>query len=299
MLACIEMMEPLPEFAATLAPEVDRAFIAGHTAARPFARVLAARLALNGFGILVDLRLPLLHSRGMSYAEARAIQRYIDPDQTQAGIDEVVARGLIAPRDGRWLPTELGRGVLDGLTAGLVDGTATLWSEQGVSCSTVIKVATTVIDTVSASPESLPAFRAVLAGRPPTGFAVPYTCWWCVAALRYLRADDHAAAWMSAGLDAPGASVLTHLCHNHSAQSVTEIGDRVAWRGSLGAALDRLRSAKLIEEAKGGWSATEAGRRMRGAIESATNDRNGAWYRVVTADRSAELLDKLRDLRQN
>jgi hypothetical protein len=38
---------------------------------------------------------------------------------------------------------------------------------------------------------------------------------------------------------------------------------------------------------------------MRGAIESATNDRNGAWYRVLIADRSAELLDKLRDLRQN
>jgi hypothetical protein len=293
------MTDSLPSYAATLAPEVDRVFIAGHSAARPLVRVMAQQRALSGFGILVDLRIPLLAVEGMTDGQARAIQRYIDPEDTRAGIDDAVARGFIERRCDRWLPTEMGRLVLDGLSAALVDGTAGLWGEQSAACEAVAAVASRVVDAAECSAEPLPAFRTVLGGRPPLGTSPPYTCWWLVATLRYLRADDHAFAWAKAGLDAVEVSVLTHLCHSDSPQTVIDIGGRVPWHRAVPGVLGRMRSEDLVEEAKGGWRITEAGRRVRSAIEAVTSVRNGAWYRVLAANELSGLLESLRALHDN
>jgi hypothetical protein len=289
------MATEMASFAADLSPEIDRLFIAGHRAARPLAMALRDRVGLDEFGCLIDLRLQLLAPNGMSFDEARAIQRYIAPAETLRSIQNAVEGRLIQKAADRWSPTPLGHEVLDGLTEALIVGTGELWHAHEANCLRAIDWMDMVITHVSLDDSAeVPAFNAVLRGRPVVATPWAYHVWWHLVALRYLRADLHAAAWRHAGLTMDEVVTLTHLCHNQTGDCVTESG---ALSPSRIAALARLATMGWIEEAEGGWRSTHAGRALRRSIEDETNVITGIRYAVLPLSDRLALLHTLRSLR--
>jgi hypothetical protein len=227
----------LTAYAADLAPLIDRLFIAGHRAAGKHAQALGERLQVSSFGILIDLRTLLLGPRGMSFEEARSIQRYLNASGTEAGLLEEERAGRLVRSGDRWMPTETGRELLLGLSEALERGTADLWL--------------TVVSAADRYKERFyPALEALLDARTTIPRSAPFACWQCVAELRYLRADVYAEAWRNAGLDSSGILALTSLCHAQGPIDVEQIGGGMPYPEKVAGSLEHLRARGWLHELK-------------------------------------------------
>jgi IS5 family transposase len=292
----------LHSYVAHLAPEVDRLFIAGHRAARPFATTAAEALRFNGFGALVDFRRPLLHPEGMELRSALALERYLNPAGVEAMLDRHVAAGHLTRRGDRFAATETGRRVLETLSAALIQGLNSLWADRkaDVADANVLTSRVVLRGTVILSEDSFPAFYANAADRNAEP-GTPFGLWSDLATLRYLRADAHALAWREAGLARTEILCLTELCHRETAVDVSALEEAMTLpRVELAAALSRLRLFGWVDDQGGRWSVTEAGRSSRhDTIERATNAHNAPPYKALTAHERLYLLTILRGIPEN
>jgi hypothetical protein len=287
--------DELEQYAATIAPRIDRLFIAGHRSARVHTRQIRESLEPESLGVLIDLRIPLLAHGGMAFSEARAIQRYLPPTHTRTGLDDQQRLGTLSVSGGQWFPSPRGTRILAHLTAALEQGTSELWSRYIDDCERAITIAAVVILTArtETSCQRFPAFHAV---NPCLDATSPIRLWLHLAMLRYLRADAHAIAWSDAGLDAVGAIILTHLCHSQTPTCVEQIERIVSESPCVRAALSRLEGLGWIVGTGGRWEATESGRNARASIEEATNDINCTFFRVLPREHRLDLLALLDEL---
>jgi hypothetical protein len=98
--------------------------------------------------------------------------------------------------------------------------------------------------------------------------------------LRYVRQQDHAEAWLAEGLTASEIVVMTALWNGEDVVSDEAVAQLVA----RGLATDDPPAL------------TDAGRRMREAIETDTNERSQAIFSVLGEDETADFLAVLRRL---
>ena len=112
-----------------------------------------------------------------------------------------------------------------------------------------------------------PLFAGVLSqGRPAGDLA---TAWWLGDCLREYRGDSHNAAWISAGLTAVEIGLLTELWWGIPLHSYVRTR---AWTDTdVAEAIDALSGRGYIADGK----FTEAGRALRGDIETATDVQMG------------------------
>ena len=272
------------DFARKLAPHIDALFMAGHASARSQARQVRENFGLASFGLLIDLRVPLLHSSGVSLQQVLAIERYVPPEEVRVTLDGHVHDGLLQRRGDGYVPTQQGREVLNSITDMLATSIAVLWREQ----QEVVALARPVLERVGHAATLLPvdqypAFHAMFPGSSPSRESDAYRVWSLCAALRYLRADAHAAAWQTAGLSGPEVQVLSAL-----------------WRGDeVPGGMDypaRLVQLGLLEREGRTPAITAVGRAVRDAIERATDERNALAFAPQAPHERMELLLLLRSL---
>jgi hypothetical protein len=270
------------EYAATIAPYIDRLFIAGHAAARPHARRLLTELNVERPGPLIDLRALLLRPQGMIFPEAQAVERYVSLEALRLALELQVEQGTLDLQDGAWKPTTRGGAVLEGLTEALEHGLERLWGSDEAVVREAHDLAAMATDSAaqSVSLTRYPAFAAKRSSMLPCEASPSFRLWTQLDALRYLRADAHAAAWQETGLNAAEAATLTDL-----------------WRGVRGLAIDStvssLHARGWAEATKEGLQISARGRTAREEIERRTDELNAPAYVALSRSQGDRLLELL------
>lgn len=144
------------------------------------------------FGALVELRTALL-AGGLSIAAAEAIYPY--QPEVRAIWSRAREQGWIAQVDGRLLPTDLTTGLFGRLLAVHDEVTTQLWGDP----SALLRTAGEVLDGARCDGPAFAAWRSAGTGAAATPGGRLFIS---LTALRYLRADVHAASWTQAGFDA-------------------------------------------------------------------------------------------------
>jgi hypothetical protein len=98
--------------------------------------------------------------------------------------------------------------------------------------------------------------------------------------LRYLRADAHAAAWSTRGLDAAQVGVLTALWRAAAADHDGDILEQLLRRG-------------LVARDGARWYLTDEGRAVRDTIESDTDERAAPPWAALDPEERRRLIDSL------
>jgi len=285
--------------AAVVAAEVDRLFIAGHRAARPFALDLRQRLGVTSLGPLIDLRRQLLSSSGMTVQDAHWKQRGMPLDELQASLEDSVSDGLLNRAGNLFTPTERGREVLDGLTDALSRGPAPRWG-RGAELGQAIQGADMVIQHAGNTLDAVdyPAFRVERAGAGVDPSTQPSALWRHLSTLRSLRVDAHDLAWRPFTELGPEKKLLTALCYTDGPNSVD-----VRREESMLLDDDHLTENLVTLEKRGWarrdgdrWEATPAGRQIRRQVEENTNAFNAPPFSVLRERQRLDLLSVLREL---
>lgn len=287
-------------FEAALAPHIDRLFVAGHRAARPYASEVRRGLDIPHFGGLIDLRKLLLSPRGVSVEEGHALERYTSRQSVESGLRQHLRQGLVQEEAGRYLPTERGRDVLLRLTDALIRGVTMLWIENEADVQTARQVTAQAVEYAAEVVQSwqYPAFNAERRGYMPAGAPPPFELWSRLATLRYLRADAHALAWKEAGLDATQIQVLTALWKEPAVVHADRLYSTVSISPELLLeAGEVLQARDWVTKHEDMLSISPEGRRARAAIEETTNRYNRPAYAGLTEDERVRLITSLERLR--
>lgn len=185
--------------AAAVATELHRLVPGVHAAARPRGAAALAPVRPHG-GFLVDLRTVLLHG-AVPLAAVRAVHRHLPRlDATMASLAaggwlELSATDVIATERCRRLLTEL-MAILDGVCD-------TLWGTPSPTLATAEALVAAGTGTSEGA-----AFDALSAAGHPGPGTVAGRLFTALCALRYHRADAHAAAWAAEGLTVDGVRSL-------------------------------------------------------------------------------------------
>ncbi|WP_327088473.1 hypothetical protein OIE66_40180 [Nonomuraea sp. NBC_01738] len=178
-------------FAAAIAPVIDAAHVNIHAHSRAAGALVAEELGISP-GLLVDLRYALRH-RPMSRHDLETVYRYgtaADLDDELAGH---LAQGTLEPG---YRTTALGNAFIDGLYAVHAATADRVWPEVTVTSELVGRVL------AAAMTEAGPALSVMAPPYEPERAGAGLLLFNRLAALRYHRADAHAAAWRAAGLTA-------------------------------------------------------------------------------------------------
>ncbi|HEU4421249.1 MAG TPA: hypothetical protein VFR67_01775 [Pilimelia sp.] len=200
-------------FAALAAPAVDRVFVAAMTACRTRGGAeLGQRYggpAATGF--LVEFRTRLAAPGGaVTPAGFAAVTRYRDPDECKRALDKQIAHSMVA-RDaaGAIQATERGREYLREIyrLQGLVIGE--LWEAgHAARVGRLVEALERLLDAATADSRPDEAFAAMAPPYEPDGTPLGVVLLNRLGALRYHRADAHAAAWTAAGQTAQGVVAM-------------------------------------------------------------------------------------------
>ncbi|MEU4235044.1 hypothetical protein AB0F17_63155 [Nonomuraea sp. NPDC026600] len=189
----------LSEYAATIGPVVDAVHVNVHASARKEAAGL-----LPGF--LADLRFTL-PARPLTRRSLATIYRYGDAASLDAEIRDHLDQGTLEEDgDGALRPTAKALTFIDGLYAVHAATTERIWA--GHDLQTLADLAGRVVDAAGgdfgadSGGEPGGAFAAMAPPYEPAGTPAGVLLFNRLAALRYHRADAHAAAWRAAGLTA-------------------------------------------------------------------------------------------------
>ncbi|MFF0174416.1 hypothetical protein ACWD6L_02160 [Micromonospora profundi] len=211
-------IELAPHRAAGLvAPAVDRAYRAGMLAGHDWG---GAELSQRyggpaATGLLVELRTRLAAPGGIvDEAGFAAVTRYLDPAVSRRTVDKQVAYGMIHRRpDGGLCATERGLAFLTELYQVHAEVTDELWAGQDervarlvASLGRVLAYALVLADEEGDRGDS--AFTAMAPPHEPYGTPPGVLLLNRLGALRYHRADAHAAAWTAAGHTASSVAAL-------------------------------------------------------------------------------------------
>jgi hypothetical protein len=190
-------LHDLADYAATMGPVIGAVHVNVHASARAQDAGL-----LPGF--LIDLRftLPL---RPLSRRSLATIYRYGDAAELDAEIQDHLDQGMLEEGgDGALRATAKALAFIDGLYAVHAATTERIWA--GRDLQTLADLAGRVIGAAGADPGG--AFAAMAPPYEPVGTPAGVLLFNRLAALRYHRADSHAAAWRAAGLTAAEIVVL-------------------------------------------------------------------------------------------
>ncbi|MGI8692096.1 MAG: hypothetical protein ACR2JK_04245 [Geodermatophilaceae bacterium] len=183
-----------------IAPVIDRLVIAVHRAGSERGRALAQRLGLIQFGFLIELRLAL-PVRPVSPAGVRAITRYAASADVESSLVGHAQDGLVTiGPDGSIDATDRSREFYTELFP-LHDEVATeLWTARADTLPALGELTNRVL--LEGIPTGGDAVGATTPPYEPPGAGPALLLFNRLAALRYHRADAHAAAWSAAGLTA-------------------------------------------------------------------------------------------------
>ena len=200
-----------PDFAALVAPAIDRIFISAMTAAHEFGGTeLSQRYggpAATGF--LVEFRSRAAAPGGVvSGPGFAAVTRYRDPVECKRVLDKQVAHAMIVRQgDGGFSATDRGRSFLTDLYELHARITREIWDGHTERVARLVGTLGVLL-TAAAEDEDAAAFHAMAPPYEPDGTPSGVLLLNRLGALRYHRADAHAAAWGAAG---------------HTARSITEL----------------------------------------------------------------------------
>lgn len=197
-------------YAALVRPAIDRVHAGLHAASRDRARPVIARYGLR-VGCLVDLRFALL-ARPLTPTGFAAVMRYRSAERREEEVETQVEQGALAEdADGVLHMTPRTEKLLRALYAVHAEVADELWESAAarVSPPTVARptvarladLAGRLLDAAAAT--GGPAFAQMSPPYEPADAPAGLLLFNRLAALRYHRADAHAAAWQAAGLTAP------------------------------------------------------------------------------------------------
>ncbi|MEV0153542.1 hypothetical protein AB0H57_07345 [Micromonospora sp. NPDC050686] len=199
---------PPHRFAGLVAPAIDRVFVAGMLAGRDGG---GAELSQRyggpaATGLLVEFRTRLAAPGGVIDGSGfAAVTRYRNPAVTRRNLDKHVAHGTVVRRpDGGFTATERGADFLAEIYQVHAEVTEELWAGHDDRVARLVEAAGRLLayallraDEPDAEPA--PAFAAMAPPYEPEGLAPGVQLLNRLGALRYHRADAHAAAWTAAG----------------------------------------------------------------------------------------------------
>ncbi|MFU8873298.1 hypothetical protein [Micromonospora sp. SL4-19] len=196
---------PPHRFAGLIAPAIDRVFVAGMLAGRDGGGAeLSSRYggpAATGF--LVELRTRLATPGGtVSGPGFAAVTRYRDPATCQRTLDKQVAYGMLQRvPDGGLCATERGLAFLAELWQLHAEVTEELWAGHDDRVGRLVPTLGRLLAyaLVLAESDEPGAFAAMAPPHEPAGAPAAVLLLNRLSALRYHRADAHAAAWAAAG----------------------------------------------------------------------------------------------------
>ncbi|WP_053174563.1 hypothetical protein [Nonomuraea sp. SBT364] len=174
----------LPSFAAAIAPVIDAVHVNVHASARR-----------PPDGLLNDLRyaLPL---RSVTRHDLATVYRYGDAAEREPAIRAHVREGTLAETDGVLRLTDLGLAAVHELYAAHAAAVARVWPDVSAPAALVGRV----LDEARRDPGG--ALAVMAPPYEPEGTPPGVLLFNRLAALRYHRADCHAAAWQAEGLSA-------------------------------------------------------------------------------------------------
>lgn len=196
------------EFVRDVAPETDRLEYALHTAAMPLARDAVARSGLApGQGLLVPLLVPMLHGPFV-FGQLRSLVRYAPKENFAAAVESHVDAGIFTRLpDGHFDLTAKGRALAEQLRRFQGQAISELWQPAAEAVGRLLPLAERL---VAAAWETAGTSFALAAGVQEPADATPaHRLSMRNTALRYHRADAHAAAWAAKGLSAAQIVELT------------------------------------------------------------------------------------------
>lgn len=282
------MSAELAEFAAAVAPHVDRLAIAVHPRAgrRDEIREAAERLGIRNGSAMVSFR-TLWLAGPVTREELASIVRYVDPGFLPAALYAGVEEGLLEGAEGVYRAGARAREFLDVITAVQGEVVDELWIGHDDALEALTDASRRVIAGAATErgAEQWPAFTAMVRYEPAPTLTPAHAFLEAVTVLRYLRADAHALAIDKGGVDLADAGTLSAIWYDERGAVQ---GGRPAPPDS--AALLRLAAQGLVEEQVSVWSLTETGRTTRERIEATTNELAGEPWRVLTADERARWL---------
>lgn len=261
------------EYAARLAPEVDRLVLAVNTisGAESGERLtaMATALGLEGFEFLKHYAEFLLAGRLSTDLALRRLP-YLPAERIEHELAAWRRLHLVEGEPDSLAATEPLRPLLETVLVDRTNVASYLWAGSDYFPAALEFVSRTV----AGLPESFILARAHAALPPPTN---PYLgLHRHVTTLRYARSQAHVEAWRSRDLDRSEIVTLTSLWHDQPASSSDAI-TRLAERG--------------LAFADGGL--TVAGRRLREEIEEDTDRRNGPVFVHLDDDDRENLLVSL------
>ncbi|MER6950280.1 hypothetical protein ABT294_40310 [Nonomuraea sp. NPDC000554] len=182
-------------FAASIAPVIDAVHVNVHASARRAGADLATASGLEP-GVLIDLRftLPL---RPITRHGLATLYRYADPSGLEPEIQAHLAQGTLEEdADGVLRATPRTLAFLDALYALHAEAIGRIWN--GRDLTTLADLVGRVLDQAAREPGG--ALEVMAPPYEPDGSPAGLLLFNRLAALRYHRADAHAAAWRAAGL---------------------------------------------------------------------------------------------------
>lgn len=185
------------EYAAEIAPVIGAAHVNVHAAAARAVAQLSETTDISP-GLLSDLRF-VLPLRPLSRRDLAAVHRYGDPAEHAAAVEEHLREGTLTEDPGGLLRlTAKGAEFVRRLYELHETAAAQVWPSDGLPRLAAL------VGRVLAAADRLPggALEVVAPPYEPDGAGPGLVLFNRLAALRYHRADAHAAAWTAAGLSA-------------------------------------------------------------------------------------------------
>jgi hypothetical protein len=178
-----------------------------HLRAQPQVRALAVAHGLSRSGGLVEFRI-VLAGRVLDRTAAEAVARYFSPGALDEELDYHLAQGMIrVDGAGAITATDAGRAFIEGVYD--VHAAAAVEAWAGVGSGVVTELAALLGQLLAAAAATGgPAFAGMSPPHERPGDPVELVLFNRLSAMRYHRADAHAAAWAAAGHTADSIDAL-------------------------------------------------------------------------------------------
>lgn len=196
-------------FAALVAPALDRLFRGAMTTVRARGgSALVDRLGREAIAPLLSFRLRLGWPDGeVSAAGLAAVNRYWDPQEWRPELELAVGHGTgELTADGGLRATARGRELIGEFIDHQASVVARLWAGQDERVRRLVDALTLLLE--AAVPTGGDAFAVMVPPYEPPSAPAQLRLLHRLGALRFHRADAHAAAWGAAGLTPAGIAAM-------------------------------------------------------------------------------------------
>jgi hypothetical protein len=212
-------------FAALVAPAIDRLYRGAMITVRDKGgRDLVTRVGRPALAPLIVLRMRLEWPDGVvGAAGLEAVHRYHDPQEWRANLETSAGHGAAEfTPDGGLRATERGRELLGELTEHQATVTAELWSGEDQRVRRLLDALAILLE--AGAPTGGNSFAALTPPYEPPSAPASLRLLTRLGALRYHRADAHAAAWSKAGLTADGIAEMPPGPERDAIEAETNLG---------------------------------------------------------------------------